>query len=189
MKWKHFPRYWPLVRGFHRSPANSPHKGQWRRALMFPLIYALVYGWVNNREAGDLRCHCAHYDDTVMVKHDCWIYMPMQLYTMGIIGYDIFPDATSLQWKIYTPLCSSQMVADIPYRTQHVMGSVSYLWYVYHLRHQLRALLFLIHRALRLTLVTFHWMTNWHKSTADISMNMTCPWRKITTIPTLWSQR
>ena len=27
IKWKHFPRYWPFVRGIHRSPVNSPHKG------------------------------------------------------------------------------------------------------------------------------------------------------------------
>ena len=36
--WKHFPRYWPFVRGIHQSPVNSPHKGQWRGALMFSLI-------------------------------------------------------------------------------------------------------------------------------------------------------
>ena len=24
IKWKHFPRYWPFVRGIHRSPVNSP---------------------------------------------------------------------------------------------------------------------------------------------------------------------
>ena len=35
IKWKHFPRNWPFVRGLHRSPVNSPHKGQWRGALMF----------------------------------------------------------------------------------------------------------------------------------------------------------
>ena len=29
IKWKHFPRYWPFVRGIHRTPVNSPHKGQW----------------------------------------------------------------------------------------------------------------------------------------------------------------
>ena len=29
IKWKHFPRYWPFVRGIHRSPVNSPHNGQW----------------------------------------------------------------------------------------------------------------------------------------------------------------
>ena len=26
----HFPRYWPIVRGIHRSPVNSPHNGKWR---------------------------------------------------------------------------------------------------------------------------------------------------------------
>ena len=37
---KHFPRYWPFVWGIHRSPVNSPHKGQWRRALIFSFICA-----------------------------------------------------------------------------------------------------------------------------------------------------
>ena len=70
LKWKHFPRYWPFVRGIHRwqrpvthsfdvffdlrcflwfAPfvrgihrwlVNPSHKGQWRRALMFSLICA-----------------------------------------------------------------------------------------------------------------------------------------------------
>ena len=43
-------------------PVNSPHKGQWRGALMFSLICV----WVNNGEAGDLRRYRAHYDVTVM---------------------------------------------------------------------------------------------------------------------------
>ena len=34
IKWKHFPRHWPFVRGIHRPPVNSPQKGQWRGALM-----------------------------------------------------------------------------------------------------------------------------------------------------------
>ena len=61
IKWKHFPRYWPFVRGIHRSPVISPHKGQWREALMFSLICTRINGWVNNGEAGDLRRHRAHY--------------------------------------------------------------------------------------------------------------------------------
>ena len=65
IKWKHFPRYWSFVRGIHRSPVNSPHKGQWRGALMFSLICVWINGWVNNREAGDLRRH-SHYDVDVM---------------------------------------------------------------------------------------------------------------------------
>ena len=65
MKGKHFPRYWPFVRGIHRSPVNSPHKGQWRGALIFSLICVWINGWVNNHEAGDLRRYRAHHDVTV----------------------------------------------------------------------------------------------------------------------------
>ena len=66
IKWKHFPRYWPFVREIHRYPVNSPHKVQWRGALMFSVICVWINGWVNNREAGDLRRYRAHYDVTVM---------------------------------------------------------------------------------------------------------------------------
>ena len=65
---KHFPLYWPFGRKIHRSPVNSPHKGQRRRALMFSLI-CWTNGWVNNRRAGVLRRHSAHYDITVMMRN------------------------------------------------------------------------------------------------------------------------
>ena len=75
INWKHFPRFWPLVRGIHRSPVNSSHKDQWREALMFSLICAWINGWVNNGEAGDLRRHRAHYDVIVNnasgLPHSC----------------------------------------------------------------------------------------------------------------------
>ena len=71
-KGKHFPRYWPFVRGIHRSPVKSPHKGQWRGALVFSLICAWINGSVNTREAGDLRRHRAHYDVIVMDKTNYW---------------------------------------------------------------------------------------------------------------------
>ena len=48
------------------SPVNSPHKGQWRGSLVFSLICAWTNGWINNRDASDLRRHCAHYDVIVM---------------------------------------------------------------------------------------------------------------------------
>ena len=66
IKWKHFPRYWPSLGGTHRSPVDSPHKGQWRGALMFYLICTWTNSWVNNRDAGDLRRHGDHYGVTVM---------------------------------------------------------------------------------------------------------------------------
>ena len=50
IKWKHFPRYWPFVRGIHRWPMNSLHKGQWRGALMYSLSCAWINAWVNNCE-------------------------------------------------------------------------------------------------------------------------------------------
>ena len=86
--WRHemktFSALLLFVRGIHRSPVNSHHKGQWRGGLMFSLIYAWIHkgqwrgalmfslicaginGWVNNREAGNLRRHRAHYDVMVM---------------------------------------------------------------------------------------------------------------------------
>ena len=95
IKWKHFPRYWPFVWRIHRSPVNSPHKGQWRGALMFSLIRAQINGWVNNRDAGDLRRHQAHCDVIVMLifvrvtsltlGHSCPSVSEINLVNMGII--------------------------------------------------------------------------------------------------------
>ena len=52
------------------GPVISPHKGQWRGALMFSLICARINGWVNNGQAGDLRRNHAHYVVIVMLKID-----------------------------------------------------------------------------------------------------------------------
>ena len=86
IKWKHFPRYWPFVREIHRSPVNFPHKGQWRGALMFALIRVWINGWVNNREAGDLRRHLAHYDVIVMDERGRW-QLPLRC-VVKQSGYD-----------------------------------------------------------------------------------------------------
>ena len=75
IKWKHFPRYCPFVRGIHRSPVNSPHKGQWRGALMFSLNCVWINSWINNRKAGDLRRGRAHYDVIVMLAEWFWIIL------------------------------------------------------------------------------------------------------------------
>ena len=66
IKRKHFPRYWPFVRVFCPSPVISPHRGQWRGALLFSLIWAFTNSWVNNRDAGDLKRHGANYDVIVI---------------------------------------------------------------------------------------------------------------------------
>ena len=73
INWKKCPRYCSFVRWIHRLPVDSPHKGQWRGALMFCLICAWTNGWANNRDADiwyvitlimtswylwKLGCHC-----------------------------------------------------------------------------------------------------------------------------------
>ena len=60
--WSHFPRDLCAA----NSTVNSPHKGQGREAFLFSLISDWINGWVNNREAGYLIRHPAHYDVTVM---------------------------------------------------------------------------------------------------------------------------
>ena len=84
IKWKHFPHYWPFVRGIHRSQVNSPHKGQWRGVLMFSLVLAWINGWVKNRESGDLRRHQANYDVIVM----WWTVFKIKNYSFGDIAWD-----------------------------------------------------------------------------------------------------
>ena len=76
IKWKHFPRYWPFVRGIHRSPVNSLHKGQWRRAFMFSLICVRLskqsWGWWF--ETRSLWRHCdVSSADTGFVWDPCLV--------------------------------------------------------------------------------------------------------------------
>ena len=51
IKWKHFPRYWPFVRGIHRSPVNSPHKRPVTRS--FDIYFDLR---LNKRLSKQSRC-------------------------------------------------------------------------------------------------------------------------------------
>ena len=76
--WRHqmetFSALLALCAGNSPVPVNSPHKGQWRGALMFSLICVWINDWVNSREAGDLRRQRSHYDVIVMLTHGCvWL--------------------------------------------------------------------------------------------------------------------
>ena len=70
--WRHqmetFSTLLAIYAGNSPVPVNSPHKGQWHGALMFSLICVWINSWVNNREAGDLRCYYAHYDVIVVTN-------------------------------------------------------------------------------------------------------------------------
>ena len=106
-KWKHFPRYWPFVRRIHRSPVNSPHKGQWRGALMFTLFCARINGWVNNSEASDLRRHRGHYDVTVMQSKSL----------AGAHFTDDFSIVIQIQWKLHSVIVPLRLLKNIKYGT------------------------------------------------------------------------
>ena len=75
------------MRGINWSPMNSLHKGQWRGALMYSLIYPWTNGWANHRYSGDQRRHRAHYDVTVMIlpnMNTCLMKLyPGQLLSQG----------------------------------------------------------------------------------------------------------
>ena len=69
--WRHqmetFSALLAICAGNSLVAVNSPHKGQWRGALMFSFISVWINDWVNNREAGDLRRHHGHYDVNVIM--------------------------------------------------------------------------------------------------------------------------
>ena len=87
INWKHFPRYWPFVRGIRRFPVNSPHKGQWCGALMFSLICVWINSSANNREAGYLRRYRTHYDVIIMMlTYHWWKWLHISLHLI----WDLF---------------------------------------------------------------------------------------------------
>ena len=90
--WRHqmetFSALLALCAGNSPVPVNSPHKGQWRGALMFSLMWAWINDWVNNREAGDLRRYRGHYDVSVMLIHrtrGCFVHL--ESYICHLTGY------------------------------------------------------------------------------------------------------
>ena len=112
IKWKHFLRNWPFVRGIHRGPVNSPHKGQWRGALIVSLICVWINDWVNNREAGDLRRYCAHYYVIIMqlegvvegVSVNCLLYISeLTVGDMVWVKYRAMPHWPALVSRITGP--------------------------------------------------------------------------------------
>ena len=62
IKWKHFPRNWPFVQGIHRSPVNSPHKGQWHGVScdlhLNKRLSTQWWGWWFETASRSLWHHC-----------------------------------------------------------------------------------------------------------------------------------
>ena len=101
--WRHqmvtFSALLAICAGNSPVPVNSPHKGQWRGALMFSLICVWINGWVNSPEASDLRRYRAHYDVTVMDPSDLLAVEQTYNYptTNNVILADMAKNKTRIQ--------------------------------------------------------------------------------------------
>ena len=95
IKWKHFPRHWPIVRGIHPSLVSSPTKASNAKLWCFLWSVAEKNGWVINQDSGDLRRHRTHYDVTIiLLTNTCpW----------GQFG----PRVLSLHASVYASVCVS----------------------------------------------------------------------------------
>ena len=64
IKWKYFPRYWPFVRGIHRSPVNSPQRPVTRSFDVFfdlrlhKRLSKQSWGWWFETPSWSLWRHC-----------------------------------------------------------------------------------------------------------------------------------
>ena len=112
-----FPAWLPLCAGNSPVTGESPAQRAVTGTLMFSLICARIYGWVNNFEAGDLRRHRAHYDVTVMrisnINHaKLWavISRPCPYFSGGLHYDDVIMTAIASQissltivyWIVYS---------------------------------------------------------------------------------------
>ena len=97
-----------LCAGNSPAPVNSPHKGQWRGAVMFSLICPWINAWVNKREAGDLRRHRAYYDVIVMGgisgRHNVNLWCRQRRKRLASSRHSLFSLQNILthRWHLYT---------------------------------------------------------------------------------------
>ena len=99
------------VRGIHRwIPLTKARRG----AFMFSFVCARTNGWVNNRDAGDFRCHCASYDITIMWPQ--WL----NLYLLMAQKWQKLAEMSSLEPLSVKHFLSSNL---IPVRNMHLLKS------------------------------------------------------------------
>ena len=131
--------------GEFTGPGEFPHKGQWRGALMFSFISDWINGWVNNREAGDLRRHRGHYYVNVMMEEcETWtlagtlmrstslLHLPGHHFThhwSGLLGSTQPPDSPPAECYLWTSLskfgknsCMNTAEVLISHRHDNVSG-------------------------------------------------------------------
>ena len=100
----------------------------------FSLICAWINGWVNNREAGELRCHRAHYD-VIMILISTYQYIVYIIYINNPHTHPTHPHTpphphTHTHTHTHTPQKSTQSML-------HINQRFSWIWYIWFIENDI----------------------------------------------------
>ena len=79
IKWKHFPRYWPFVRGIHRSPVIPSQRPVTRSFDVFfdlrlnKRLSKQPWGWWFDTQSCSLWRHCNGNHKDRMIAQSLWV--------------------------------------------------------------------------------------------------------------------
>ena len=111
----------PLCGEFTGHSTEFPAQRPVTRSFNVSLICAWTNGWVNNRDAGDLRRHHAHYDVTVMWIRVLVKHIPMWPWN----GFIVDPGANALPQPTLTFCPLDHLVHQLNrYRTRQCIWNV-----------------------------------------------------------------
>ena len=106
---------------------------------LFSLIFVWINGWINNREAGDLRRYRAHYDVTVMCVRNLmqrWTKRPMicsiLIFTLSFI-YKLNPGNVSIQQSRFSLKIKLQLMIFTSRNTLNGIGMTTQSLALQHL--------------------------------------------------------
>ena len=111
IKWKHFPCYWPFVRGIHRSPVNSPQRPVTRSFDVFfdlrpnKRLSKQSCGWWLEKLSRPLWCHCndlLHWNVS-----DTFIYLFYHAWRFSF--WILIEDRVSSIWQRFRRWCHSEL--------------------------------------------------------------------------------
>ena len=139
IKWKHFPRHRPFVRRMQIPLTKLSDAELWCFLWSAPWIN----GWVNNREAGDVRQHRAHYDVIVMswvVQHIGFIIRIVSIKT----NLNTIMDAVApkLSTSIGVSYCLSELLLGFYIKLEEVVFVFRYARKISRLNDNRRNLIF-----------------------------------------------
>ena len=125
--WRHqidaFSRYWPFVRGIHRSLVNSPHKGQWRGALMICALNKRLskqwWGWWFETPSRSLWRHCNVYIDFLAVCPH--LVISVHFYPRPVLAFGYF-HCLRLCVSVYVSVC---VITKLGTKVQNTLVKVS----------------------------------------------------------------